>query len=238
MAKKKQPSVLRQEYMKQRKRIKQFISRAQKRGYEFDSNLVPTIPKRVTRKQVEKLQALKPADLYKKARYASEKSYGEILTGEQGRKLERQLSAQKAAQTRQLKKHISDLDYDYNDYYQDNEQGFQYDDNYSEDTGFYDRVIISNWRAMVVGANYRCRDLMLSWIERCEDQFGAHETAVMIQTAAENGVALGVSVMPSDKQETVSRYLSEMLSFMVEVGQFTKDEMMDALEMEESYEPI
>lgn len=236
MAKKRAPSVLRQEYMKQRKRIKQFINRAQKRGYEFDSKLVPTIPKRVTRKQVEKLQALKPADLYKKARYASEKSYGEILTGEQARHLERQLSAQKAAQTRQLKKHISDLDYNYNDYYQDNEQGFQYDDNYSNDTGFYDRVIISNWRA--IATEYKCRDLLISWIERCESQFGAHETAVMIQTAAENGVGLGISIKPSDKQETVSRFLSEMLSFMSEVGQFTKDEMMDALEMEESYEPI
>ena len=236
MAKKRAPSVLRQEYMKQRKRIKQFINRAQKRGYEFASNLVPTIPKRVTRKQVEKLQALKPADLYKKARYASEKSYGEIITGEQARQLERKLSAQKAAQTRQLKKHISGLDYDYNDYYQENEQGFQYDDNYSEDTGFYDRVIISNWRALSI--EYKCRDLLISWIERCEGQFGAHETAVMIQTAAENGVGLGISIKPSDKQETVSRFLSEMLPFMSEVGQFTKDEIMDALEMEESYEPI
>ena len=235
MAKKSIDSVLKQEYMKERKRIKQFVTRAEKRGYNFAQDLIPDIPDKVTRKAVKNLKSLTPEKLYSNATYASPLTGGEIVSGTEGKRIERSLS-KSLSDIGKSSNHVSDLDYDYNDYYQDNEQGFQYDDNYSEDTGFYDRVIISNWRALAT--EYKCRDLLISWIERCEGQFGAHETAVMIQTAAENGVGLGISIKPSDKQETVSRFLSEMLSFMSEVGQFTKDEMMDALEMEESYEPI
>lgn len=251
MADSRKNNELRQEYMKERRRVKQFIARAEKRGYNFSADILPDIPDTIKRSSVNKLKALTPEKLYSNSTYVSSLTDGEIVSGLEGRRIERSLS-KSLNDIGKSSAYISDTDfntnlneqndnastvnYDYNDYYQDNEQDFSYSDNYSQDTSFYDRVIISNWRA--TATEYKCRDLLITWIERCEAQFGEHETAQMIQTAAENGVALGVSIKPSDKQEVVSRFLSDMLSFMAEVGQFTKDEMMDALEMEESYEPI
>lgn len=242
---------MKQEYLKERRRIKQFVARAEKRGYNFAQDIVPDIPDKIKRSSINKLKALTPEKLYSNATYSSPLTGGEIVSGTEGRRIERSLSksltdigkssnyvsdTEYTFDTQDTSSNTPTTDYDYNDYYQDNEADFEYSDNYSDDTTFYDRVVISNWRA--IATEYKCRDLLIAWVDRCVAQFGEHETAQMIQTASENGVALGISIKPSDKQEAVSRFLSEMLSFMAEVGQFTIEEMMDALEMEESYEPI
>ena len=235
MAKRSIRTPLQREYQKQRKRIQQFINRATKRGYEFQSNLVPTMPKRVTRKSIERIKNITPEQLYKKARYGGEASGGEIVSGTEGKKLERKQAARKAAETRKYNK-PDVYDYDYTDYYGDNERDFTYEETYSDDTTFYDRVVISNFKE--TARAFRCKDMLISWVNRCVSVSGEHATAQMIQTAAENGIALGIALSPSDKQEKVSQFLSEMLSYMEEAGQFTKDEIMEAMEMEETYEPV
>ena len=87
-------------YAKQVKRIKQFIRRAEKRGYQFTENVLPKTPKRVTQASIRKLAQLTPEKLYQKMVYGGEASFGEIVKGAEGIKLERKLRAQKAAQTR------------------------------------------------------------------------------------------------------------------------------------------
>ena len=86
-------------FKKQVTRIKNFIRRATKRGYEFSDNVIPTMPKRVTKKSIEKIKNIKPKDLYSKASYL-DKSTGEMVSGSTGRKIERNLSTQKAKETR------------------------------------------------------------------------------------------------------------------------------------------
>ena len=86
-------------FKKQVTRIKNFIRRATKRGYEFSDDIIPTMPKRVTTKSIEKIKNIKPKDLYSKASYL-DKSTGEIVSGSTGRKIERNLSTQKAKETR------------------------------------------------------------------------------------------------------------------------------------------
>ena len=51
-------SAVRIEYEKQVKRIKQFISRAEKRGYRFIEDVVPQTPKRVTKQAVQRLKEI------------------------------------------------------------------------------------------------------------------------------------------------------------------------------------
>lgn len=103
MAKKKKQSVVQQAYNKELRRIKQFINRAEKRGYLIPENIIPKRPKRVTSRSVESLRKINPEKIYKKSRYVDTET-GEIIKGLAGREYERSKAAKKAAKTRKIKK--------------------------------------------------------------------------------------------------------------------------------------
>lgn len=91
-------------YAKERNRVKSFVRRAEKRGYSFPESIVPSIPKRKTEASIRKLKKLTKEVLYSKASYGGEDSFGEIVSGKEGLKLERQSRAKRAAETRKEKK--------------------------------------------------------------------------------------------------------------------------------------
>lgn len=91
-------------YAKERARVKTFIRRAEKRGYSFPESIIPSIPKRKTEASIRKLRKLSKDVLYEKATYGGEATQGEIVSGKEGLKLERQLRAKEAAKTRKEKK--------------------------------------------------------------------------------------------------------------------------------------
>lgn len=87
-------------YYRERRRLQNQMSRMRSRGYLFNSSdIIPAIPKKITLASVRRLQKITTKSLYKKAEYFTE-GMDEIVTGVQGRQLERSKSAQKAAQTR------------------------------------------------------------------------------------------------------------------------------------------
>lgn len=88
------------DYRRERRRIQNFIRRNERRGFIFDGNILPTIPKRITKASVRRLKKITPEYLYKHSRYGGEASQGEIISGVRGRELERSQSAKKAARTR------------------------------------------------------------------------------------------------------------------------------------------
>lgn len=75
---------------KEFKRIQRFIKNASKRGFTFELEIEK--PSRITKKQLEKIKALKPKELYKYAEYIIPET-GEIVTGTQGRTYERSRAA-------------------------------------------------------------------------------------------------------------------------------------------------
>lgn len=81
---------------KELKRIRQFIKRAEKRGYKFDAGFVSDLEGKTTRA----LQQLNARKLYEQAIYIT--NSGEY-TGLQGRYIEREQAAQKARLTRRKK---------------------------------------------------------------------------------------------------------------------------------------
>ena len=91
-------------YAKERNRIKSFVRRAEKRGYSFPESIIPSIPKRKTEASIRKLKKLTKEVLYSKASYGGETTFGEIVSGKEGLKLERQLRAKRASETRKEKK--------------------------------------------------------------------------------------------------------------------------------------
>ena len=82
MRKKKTP--LQKEYSKQRRRLQSAIYRGRKLGYTFEENVLPKIPKKITKKSVERLAKLSPSDLYKKSYFITEE--GKKIKGTLARK--------------------------------------------------------------------------------------------------------------------------------------------------------
>lgn len=91
-------------YSKERNRVRSFIRRAEKRGYIFPESIIPAIPKRKTAASIRKLKKLTKDVMYSKATYVGEATYGEIVSGKEGLKLERHLRGKRAAETRKEKK--------------------------------------------------------------------------------------------------------------------------------------
>ena len=69
-------------YQKERRRLLQAVRRAEKQGYTFPEDIVPDIPKRVTKKRLVEIQGTKPSDIYKVAQYVY-KDTGEIVPASQ-----------------------------------------------------------------------------------------------------------------------------------------------------------
>ena len=90
-------------YLAEVKRIKQAVKRLEKRGYRFSDDVIPQMPKRVTKKAIKEIQKLKTKDLYEKATALDEET-GEIIGGLEKRQIEHQERARKSAQTRKRKK--------------------------------------------------------------------------------------------------------------------------------------
>lgn len=83
------------EYNRNVKRIKQFIRRAEKRGYKFPEIKLP---------RGAKIRELTPEKLYKKAVYGGEATFGVVVPAEEGLKAELSARSKKSAQTRAKKK--------------------------------------------------------------------------------------------------------------------------------------
>lgn len=81
----------------QLKRVKSFIRRAEKRGYEFTKSLKENLSQLSTRK----LKSLTPKELYKQS---TSKKFGVELSGTRTRELERSLAGKKASATKARKR--------------------------------------------------------------------------------------------------------------------------------------
>ena len=89
-------------FQKERRRLLQAVRRAEKQGYIFPEDVVPSLPKRVTKKQLQKIQVTKTSDLYKIAQYVY-KETGEIVPTEQRKQEIKQQGILKAKETRKRK---------------------------------------------------------------------------------------------------------------------------------------
>lgn len=230
MAKKRKQTPTERAYYKQVKRIKQFISRAEKRGYQFSEDVLPQRPKRVTQSSVRKLAKLTPEKLYQKAVYSGLASYGEIVPATEGVKLERSFRAKKAAETRKYR--LAEPAQE-----PTNTKGFVPPENISEDVTFFDAVVISGFKAHVSQFNEHASNLLLTWLDRILATNDAHDVATMLNDGAEAGLIVTYQIVYS--QDKLTQYMSEMLNYLPEAGPLFKAEMMDAMEQEEDFsDPI
>lgn len=126
-------TALNREYKKQVDRIKKFIKRGELRGYHFISTVpkrktnkitgqsevvvptdiklweLPKKPKKITEASIRKLKEITPDYLYSRSLF-SDPTTDELLTGQEGRQMERRASAKKAAKTRKRRTVYTETD--------------------------------------------------------------------------------------------------------------------------------
>lgn len=227
MTKKKQLTEAQKEYNKQLRRIKQFVRRAEKRGYVFSENIIPNKPKRVTKASVKKLQKITPKELYKKAQYGGSATYGEIVSGEEGRKAERKASAEKATKTKKKKKSTQ--------FPKQAEQKVNVSrETLSPDINLFTNIVITNFRNHVNQFNEVASTKLNNWLNNLLSRHSADDVAIMLNEGAENGVIVNYQIVYSN--DKLNNYISEMLDYLPEIGEFSKAEIMDAFEQDEDYE--
>lgn len=213
MAKKTKITPAQLAYRKERKRILQFIRRAEKRGYQFKTTVVPEIPKRITKASVEKLKKITPETLYSKAVYGGEATGGEIVSAEQGRKLEKKRRAQKAAETRKARKRKQKKP-------EQRQQTIKKKQKINiAPQSVYSKIVIGNFRSeLVKSAKVHIAMKLLSWLNKLIDDNGLDAVAEMLQTATENGVELTHSVKYEDNAS--DDFMEKAMLYLKDQGDF------------------
>ena len=200
-------------FKKQVTRIKNFIRRATKRGYEFSDNVIPTMPKRVTKKSIEKIKNIKPKDLYSKASYL-DKSTGEIVSGSTGRKIERNLSTQKAKETRRNNT---------------NKRHSNNNKNYIT----YETVIMKNFYEYIKSfSSNKIRDSLYGMIKSLEHEQGRTEVAKALQNMPLQFHEI-LARCGYDSDKALMEFETSFLEYFPNVSEQYKKDLMEKLEYNE-----
>ena len=200
-------------FKKQITRIKNFIRRATKRGYEFSDNVIPTMPKRVTKKSIEKIKNIKPKDLYSKASYL-DKSTGEIVSGSTGRKIERNLSTQKAKETRKNN---------------NNKRHSNNNKNYIT----YETVIMKNFYEYIKSfSSNKIRDSLYGMIKSLEHEQGRTEVAKALQNMPLQFHEI-LARCGYDSDKALMEFETSFLEYFPNVSEQYKKDLMEKLEYNE-----
>lgn len=213
--KKRRFTPLQQEYKKQQNRLKQAIRRAEKKGYVFQENIIPELPKRVTRKALQSIKELKPKSLYKKA-VKLDIETGEITPGLEARKKERKEAVKKAKRTKKIKEEIQKQ-------------------KITTEYPSFSKIIISNFLAEVSRFPEVAYPLFKRWIEDLLTQYSEDDVARMLETAKNDGVFPDYSV--AYRRDLILSRIADMTSFL-DTSQGFKDEIIEALEYSEDWEQI
>ena len=200
-------------FKKQVTRIKNFIRRATKRGYEFSDNVIPSMPKRVTKKSIEKIKNIKPKDLYSKASYL-DKSTGEIVSGSTGRKIERNLSTQKAKETRKNN---------------NNKRHSNNNKNYIK----YETVIMKNFYEYIKSfTSNKIRDSLYGMIRTLEVEQGRTEVAKALQNMPLQFHEI-LARCGYDSDKALMEFETSFLEYFPNVSEQYKKDLMEKLEYNE-----
>ena len=214
------------EYRKQRKRVQQFIRRAEKRGYVFEDNILPAIPKNITKASVRRLERLTPDELYKKA-VKLDYETGEFVSGVRGRSADRSQAAKKAAQTRKSIRQNIKIP--------------SIRDVRKAQAGDYRRfptesdILISNWFTELEGLqNAGYYNALKAWMNGAISQFGREAVAEMLKTAYENGYQLSWEI--AYKESAFMDYTSTLIKYIPDIGQYGTETFWDELEQSEDWD--
>lgn len=211
-----------QAYEKERKRIQQFVRRAKKRGYFFPDDIVPSRPKTVRKRDIERVKRLKSETLYKRAVYIADEETGLILSGEERRKQERQEASRKARQTLQRRRIEAEQERKQEEFYRK-----------AESDVYFTHQIIEMFRYKIRVFPKVAEPILSSWLDMMIEKMGADPVAYMLQESAANGLILDYTIAYSE--ERIQGYIAQMLDFLPDITDEWKAEIMEGFEQFEEW---
>lgn len=220
---KKKLTPMQQAFKKEQKRIKSLIKRAEKRGYKFEENLIPDLPKRVTKKALEEIKRLKPDRLYK---HSISWIDGQQVSGKKKRTIERKKSAEKARITREMRKTFYTGDVETQDYIPilspENVIGsyLQTLSNFPNGTGAH---LIRKWFS----------EVMNNLINKYGKDIANQLMATAIEDATNSGYVVDNHIAYSATHAT--HHIYGVLQFIPELGTLEKEQFSDILETMEEF---
>lgn len=230
MGKTTKKSQLLKEYNKERNRIKRFIRYAEKRGYVFESNLIPPKPKTITSGSVRRLSKIRPAQLYKKA-YAISAVTGQPITVEQRRREIREEATRRAWETRRRKKDQED----YNRIKSSREW---------QETFHASKLVFDKVQSMIANVGVQqsqSADLLNNLLNSEIEKYGADSVLYSIAQASEDFLATCEVIIKYHPSSAVSRTAVQHMYTLIS-GNLPSDaeqaEIDKALASDETWEEI
>lgn len=216
----KQLSDVKQAYRKERQRIQRQINRMTKRGYDVPE-LLPKIPKKITEASVRRLKKLTTEKLYKESRFIDTET-GEILTSEEGQKLEkvrrrRPKPKVKAPSPTAIAPSPTPVAPSEPDYVS------------------FDKQILTVFTmemTEIFGRNEKLFNYITRWYNRALEKYGAEEMAEALEQAKAQGMFPGWEAV-SDSEILVGKL--EAITNLMAINSESREELFEELEQLEDW---
>lgn len=203
------------EYQKNIRRIQRFIREKERQGFSFPTvNL--EMPKRVTKKALETIKAVKPNVLYALGTYHGEATEGEVVPAREGVK--------RIRQKRKLQKGGG---------VSPSELPSGGGEPLKPVPSAVDIILSMFFMGLQEFRGGAATEMLRGWIEGLINNRGREDVARMLQDAGEAGYNLTWEV--AYKTEQAANFIYHVMDFLPDIGQQEKMDMMDALEMLEDW---
>ena len=201
-------------YKKELKRIQSFIKRAEKRGYQFADDVVPKIPKRVTKEELYKIKKLTPEMLYRKSVAWIN---GIKVRGTEKRTQERKQSSLKANLTRKMRQTFYSG-------YDDDRTPYPYTPILNPDK------VIQDWlNQFLEFPNGQAAGMLTNWflslMTQLIDKYGETEGKQMLSTMIKDSFEAGarITFYEAYVPEKAQAYISMALDYLPFIGPTEKE---------------
>lgn len=215
----KQLSDVKQAYRKERQRIQRQINRMTKRGYDVPE-LLPKIPKKITEASVRRLKKLTTEKLYKESRFIDFET-GEILTSEEGQKLEKS-RRRKPKRKEQPSPPIPPTP-------------LPGPIGAGDDYVIFDRQILTVFTmemTEIFGRNEKLFNYITRWYNRALEKYGVEEMAEALEQAKADGMFPGWEAV-SDSEILVGKL--EAITNLMAINSESREELFEELEQMEDW---
>lgn len=219
MARSKQSELV-QKYNRERRRIQRQINRMEKRGYMVDSSALPKKPKRITPASVSRLEKITTPKLYQRSRAVIEET-GEIITGEEARRIERSNAAKKAAQARKKKRRDKIAPSDTHS-------------NTKREPISFAKMIISNFRSEINQFPQVAGPLFNRWLDMLLSQYSEDDVAQMLEDGKSAGYFPDRTIAYSE--DKLLDAIAGFMEYLPDASEGFKQEIAEAVEFGEDWE--
>lgn len=232
------------EFIQYQKKINKWQKDLEKRGYEFVEEVIPQhLPKRVTRKQLDKLSQVTKNDLYKSTEYAiteEQQKYtnygvGEYVRGDEAKKIVRQVASKKVWEKRRANKVLSRmqnidltpinaLDTLIGDVVEKNYNNFNdlYEQQYAESS----KVIVNNYIHYLKSFPINLTSPLTNLVRELVNKSSYEDVAYMLKSLPETFNEC-LSRYAHDSKGALDDFATQMVEYLPNVSDKMKEDLME-----------